>query len=267
MLRHAVPDFDPTIPSVARVYDYFLGGKDNMMQFIAASRPCTPLHRDEGRHRPGPLHFHPLAQRRQRPANAPGRHPAQPRDGRHHIQAGSGSCSSRRTRLEEHAHEQSSSRIRPIRPAASGGEPPYSRDRQHHRGLVHRRRSPPGPSRCARELRGHGADGIEPGAAASHPDSASVSATQERRRLAPVLEQFAAHGIPVSANSFRPETLRFATSGGAAYLNDIHGFGDLGMYPVLAAAQCRLIVMRDVQTAAPDTLTLLVATTGEASHG
>ena len=24
-----VPDFDPNTPSIARVYDYFLGGKDN----------------------------------------------------------------------------------------------------------------------------------------------------------------------------------------------------------------------------------------------
>jgi dihydropteroate synthase type 2 len=101
----------------------------------------------------------------------------------------------------------------------------------------------------ARRLRADGADVIELGPAASHPGSAPVTAAEEQRRLAPVLEQLAADGTPVSVDSFRPETLRFAVTGGAAYLNDIHGFGDPGLYPVLAASQCRLIVMHAVQEA------------------
>jgi dihydropteroate synthase type 2 len=101
----------------------------------------------------------------------------------------------------------------------------------------------------ARKLRAEGADLIELGAAASHPDSAPVSAAEERRRLAPVLEQLTADGIPVSVDSFRPETLKFAACAGAACLNDIHGFGDPGLYPLLAAAQCQLIVMHAVQAA------------------
>ena len=105
----------------------------------------------------------------------------------------------------------------------------------------------------ARRLLADGADVIELGPAASHPDSAPVSAAEERRRLAPVLEQLAADGVPVSVDSFRPETLRFAVSAGAAYLNDIHGFGDPGLYPVLAASQCRLVVMHAVQAAGPAT--------------
>jgi len=101
----------------------------------------------------------------------------------------------------------------------------------------------------ARRLRADGADVIELGPAASHPGSAPVSAAEERRRLAPVLEPLAATGFPVSVDSFQPETLRFAASAGAAYLNDIHGFGDPGLYPVLAASQCRLVVMHAVQAA------------------
>jgi dihydropteroate synthase type 2 len=101
----------------------------------------------------------------------------------------------------------------------------------------------------ARKLRAEGADIIELGPAASHPDSAPVSAAEEQRRLAPVLGQLAAHGIPVSVDSFQPETLRFALSAGAACLNDIHGFGDPGLYPLLAASECRLIVMHAVQAA------------------
>jgi dihydropteroate synthase type 2 len=101
----------------------------------------------------------------------------------------------------------------------------------------------------ARRLRADGADVIELGPAASHPGSAPVSAAEEVSRVAPVLEQLAADGIPVSVDSFRPETLRFASAAGAAYLNDIHGFGDPGLYPVLTASQCRLVIMHAVQAA------------------
>ena len=105
----------------------------------------------------------------------------------------------------------------------------------------------------ARRLRTEGADIIELGPAASHPDSAPVTAAEERRRLAPVLEQLAPDGVPLSVDSFRPETLRFAISAGAACLNDIHGFGDPGLYPLLAASQCRLVVMHAVQADGPAT--------------
>ena len=105
----------------------------------------------------------------------------------------------------------------------------------------------------ARRLRAEGADIIELGPAASHPGSAPVTAAEERRRLAPVLEQLAPDGVPVSVDSFRPETLRFAISAGAACLNDIHGFGDPGLYPLLAASQCRLVVMHAVQADGPAT--------------
>jgi dihydropteroate synthase type 2 len=99
----------------------------------------------------------------------------------------------------------------------------------------------------AGKLRAEGADVIELGPAASHPGSAPVSAAEEQRRLAPILGRLAAEGIPVSVDSSRPGTLRFAISAGAACLNDIHGFGDPDLYPALAASQCQLIVMHAVQ--------------------
>jgi dihydropteroate synthase type 2 len=105
----------------------------------------------------------------------------------------------------------------------------------------------------ARRLRADGADIIELGPAASHPDSVPVTVAEERRRLAPVMRQLAADGIPVAVDSFQPETQRFAISAGAACLNDIHGFGAPSMYPVLAASGCRLIVMHCVQLAGPAT--------------
>jgi dihydropteroate synthase len=105
----------------------------------------------------------------------------------------------------------------------------------------------------ARQLRADGADVIELGPAASHPDSAPVTTMEEQRRLAPILEQLAADGTPVSVDSFQPETQRFALTRGVAYLNDIHGFGEPRMYRALAACECRLIVMHAVQAAGPAT--------------
>ncbi len=105
----------------------------------------------------------------------------------------------------------------------------------------------------ARRLLADGADIIELGPAASHPDSKPVTAAEEQRRLAPVLESLAADGIPVSVDSFRPETQRFAISHGAAYLNDIQGFAHPGWYGELADAGCQLIVMHSVQRSGPAT--------------
>jgi len=101
----------------------------------------------------------------------------------------------------------------------------------------------------ARKLRADGADVVELGPAASHPGSAPVTAAEEQHRLAPVLEQLATDGIPVSVDSSRPETQRFAISAGVACLNDIHGFSNADMYPALAAADCQLIVMHAIQAA------------------
>jgi dihydropteroate synthase type 2 len=99
----------------------------------------------------------------------------------------------------------------------------------------------------ARRLRADGADIIDLGAAASHPGSAPVDPAKEERRLAPVLDQLTADGIPVSVDSFQPQTQKFAISHGATYLNDITGFPHREMYPALAASSCHLIVMHSVQ--------------------
>jgi dihydropteroate synthase type 2 len=105
----------------------------------------------------------------------------------------------------------------------------------------------------ARRLRAQGADVIELGPASSHPDAARVTAGEERRRLLPVIERLTAEGVPVSVDSYVPDTQRFAIAHGARYLNDIQGFPDENVYAELAAADCRLIVMHSVQRRGPAT--------------
>ncbi len=92
-----------------------------------------------------------------------------------------------------------------------------------------------------------GADVVELGPASSHPDSAEVSPAEEVRRLGAVLDRIAGLSTPVGVDSFHPETQAYAIERGVAYLNDIQGFPDPGLDPVLARADCRVVVMHSVQ--------------------
>lgn len=99
----------------------------------------------------------------------------------------------------------------------------------------------------ARQLAAGGADVIDIGAAASNVAARPVSAAEEIRRLDPVIAGLAGSGVAVSIDSFRPEVQRFAIARGVEFLNDIEGFAEPALYPALAAAQCRLVVMHAVQ--------------------
>jgi dihydropteroate synthase type 2 len=92
-----------------------------------------------------------------------------------------------------------------------------------------------------------GADIIDIGAASSNPDSQPVAADVEIARLAAVMPELKARGLPLSIDSFSTDVQRWALAQGVAYLNDIHGFGDPALYPEVAASNCKLIVMHMVQ--------------------
>ncbi|GGT51851.1 dihydropteroate synthase [Streptomyces phaeofaciens] len=105
----------------------------------------------------------------------------------------------------------------------------------------------------AHRLHSEGADVIELGPAASSPGAEKVTAAEEVRRLADVIDQLVADGIAVSVDSYRPATQRFAAARGATYLNDIQGFDDPARYEELADTGCRLVVMHSVQRHGPAT--------------
>ncbi len=98
----------------------------------------------------------------------------------------------------------------------------------------------------ARALVAAGAHVIDLGAAASNVDARPVAAAEEIRRLDPLIAALTADGMPVSVDSFVPEVQRFAIARNVAFLNDIQGFPDPSLYPELAAASCRLVVMHAV---------------------
>jgi dihydropteroate synthase type 2 len=91
-----------------------------------------------------------------------------------------------------------------------------------------------------------GADVVELGAAASNVAAAPVAPAEEIARLDPVLAALARTGTVLSVDSFAPAVQRFALSCGVDYLNDIRGFPDPTLYPDLAAARCRLVVMHAI---------------------
>ena len=99
----------------------------------------------------------------------------------------------------------------------------------------------------ARALVEAGAHVIDLGAAASNVDAKPVAADEEIRRLDPVIAGLQRDGTPVSVDSFLPDVQRFAVARGVDYLNDIQGFPDPSLYPELAAARCKLVVMHAVQ--------------------
>ena len=100
----------------------------------------------------------------------------------------------------------------------------------------------------AARLVSDGADILDIGPASSHPDAGSVSAEEEISRLAAVWEGLKALGVPLSVDSFQPETQKWAIAQGADWLNDINGFPDPAMYDALAEFDGTLAVMHAVQS-------------------
>jgi dihydropteroate synthase type 2 len=99
----------------------------------------------------------------------------------------------------------------------------------------------------ARGLVAAGAHVIDLGAAASNVDAKPVPAEEEIRRLEPLIAALQANGTSVSVDSFLPAVQRFAVARGVEFINDIQGFPDASLYPQLAAANCRLVVMHAAQ--------------------
>jgi dihydropteroate synthase len=96
-----------------------------------------------------------------------------------------------------------------------------------------------------------GADFLDVGAESTRPGAAALSATEEGRRLFPVLRELVrAVTIPISVDTYKPEIATQAIELGAAMINDIWGLkapGDPGrrMAEVIAQAQVPVILMHN----------------------
>jgi dihydropteroate synthase type 2 len=105
----------------------------------------------------------------------------------------------------------------------------------------------------ARKLAADGADVVDLGAASSNPDAKHVPHDVEIARLAPVVAALKKEGQKISIDTFAPQTQVWAIGQGVDYLNDIQGFPDGKIYPALAKAKCKLVVMHSVQGRGPAT--------------
>lgn len=103
----------------------------------------------------------------------------------------------------------------------------------------------------ARRLLGEGADIIDLGAAASNPRAKAVAPETEIARLRPIVDAMKRDGAKISIDSFAVETQRWALAQRVDFLNDIHGFPRPEIYPDLARASAKLIVMHALNETGP----------------
>ena len=96
----------------------------------------------------------------------------------------------------------------------------------------------------AQALMRAGAAAVDLGPASTHPDAEFVSFEEEIRRLSPVVD---ALDVPISIDSFHPETQVWALGKGVDYLNDIQGFPNPEIYSQLADSDTGLIAMFSIQ--------------------
>jgi dihydropteroate synthase type 2 len=98
----------------------------------------------------------------------------------------------------------------------------------------------------ARELFDDGADVVELGPASSHPEARAVDASEQIRRIAPVLDALSGEIDRVCVDTCEPETQRYCLARKVGLLNDIGGFADASFHDALGRADCTLIVMHSL---------------------
>jgi len=96
----------------------------------------------------------------------------------------------------------------------------------------------------AHKLVEQGADLLDLGAESSRPGAAAVvSASEELRRLLPVLRGLRDVSIPLSVDTMKPEVMRAALAEGATMINDINALRAEGAVAALAASDAAVCLM------------------------
>ena len=96
----------------------------------------------------------------------------------------------------------------------------------------------------AERLVAEGADILDIGGESSRPGSDPVSAEEELERVAPVIEGLASKlNVPISIDTYRPETAARCLDLGATMVNDITGLRDPAMREVVARHNVPAVIM------------------------
>lgn len=99
----------------------------------------------------------------------------------------------------------------------------------------------------ARKLVADGADIIDVGAESTRPGHTPISAEEELRRLAPLLDTLLAEvDAPFSIDTYKAETARYAVARGVSVINDIWGLQrDPAMADAVAETGAAVVVMHN----------------------
>ena len=106
----------------------------------------------------------------------------------------------------------------------------------------------------ARRLAAEGADILDVGAESTRPYGGAVriSLEEERARLAPLLSDVIALGVPVSIDTLKAAVAAWALDLGAAIVNDVWGLqGDADMARVVAEHQAPVVIMHNRMSVDP----------------
>jgi dihydropteroate synthase len=106
----------------------------------------------------------------------------------------------------------------------------------------------------ARQLAAEGADILDIGAESTRPygGAVAVSHDEELRRLAPILPEVTALGVPVSIDTMKASIARVALEAGASIVNDVWGLQrDPDMARVVAEHAVPVIIMHNRDAADP----------------
>ena len=94
-----------------------------------------------------------------------------------------------------------------------------------------------------RELVAEGADILDIGGESTRPGAAEVGATEEIRRVVPVIEALTADGATVSIDTSKAEVAAAAIDAGATIVNDVTALADPAMAPLCAERGVELVLM------------------------
>jgi dihydropteroate synthase len=96
---------------------------------------------------------------------------------------------------------------------------------------------------AATAMRAAGAAWLDVGGESTRPGAQPVAVDEEIRRVVPVVTALAPLGLPISIDTAKAAVARAALAAGAAMVNDVSAGADPGMFPLVAAAGCPLVLM------------------------
>ncbi len=97
--------------------------------------------------------------------------------------------------------------------------------------------------RHASRLLEEGADILDIGGESTRPGSAPVDADTEWTRIEPVLREAVLWSVPVSVDSYRPQTMQRALDLGVDIINDVYALRMPGAQAIVSASQAGICLM------------------------